>query len=62
MDHPIPKGTRVLAAYHSCQNCGPNHIEKIRTRIRSVREKDGTYFYTLLDGREVSESDIIEVR
>lgn len=62
MEHPLAKGTKVLAAYSGCQTCAPNFIQKVDTRIRSVREEDGVYFYTLLDGREVSEFDIIEVR
>lgn len=62
MEHPLAKGTRVLAAYGGCETCAPNFIQKVDTRIAGVREQDGVYFYTLLDGREVSESDIIEVR
>ncbi len=62
MKHPIPVGTAVLAAYQSCETCGPSHIEKNNTRIQSWREEDGTYIYTLMDGREINESGILEVR
>ena len=62
MEHPLPKGTRVLAAYHSCQTCGPSHIQKVITRITESRKVDGEYFYTLMDGREINQSDIIEVK
>lgn len=62
MQHPIPIGTKVVAAYNSCQTCGPNHIEKITTRIveYELTESD-SYNYTLLDGRKVSQAEIIEV-
>jgi hypothetical protein len=60
--HPIPNGTRVIALYRGCKTCAPNHIDKISTRTASSREEDGKYFYTLLDGREVSETDILEVK
>ena len=62
MEHPLPVGTAVLAVYHGCATCAPGHIEKNHTRIQSWREEDGTYFYTLMDGREVNETDILEVR
>lgn len=62
MEHPIPVGTKVLAIYHGCATCAPNHIEKNVCYIRSSREEKGTYFYTLNDGREVNETDILEVR
>ena len=62
MEHPLANGTAVLAAYHSCQTCGPSHIERVNTRILESRKQDNQYFYTLLDGREVSQADIIEVR
>lgn len=62
MEHPLAKGTQVVATYKGCETCAPNHIQKVSTRIAGVREQDGTYFYILLDGREVSETDIIEVR
>ena len=62
VEHPLAKGTKVIAAYHSCQTCGPNRIQKVSTRISKSREKSGEWFYTLLDGREVPQSDIIEVR
>lgn len=63
MNHPLKVGTRVLAIYHGCSTCAPNHIDKIQTRIREVNaQEDGTYTYTLLDGRKVNEEDILEVR
>lgn len=62
VEHPLAKGTKVIAAYGSCQTCGPNRIQKISTRIAKSREDSGEWFYTLLDGREVSQADIIEVR
>ena len=64
MNHPIPTGTRVVAIYEGCETCAPGHIDKIRTRIRSSRKDDdtGMYIYTLLDGREVNETNILEVR
>jgi len=62
MEHPLAKGTKVIAAYHSCKTCGPNHIQKVGTHIVESREESGEWFYTLLDGREVSQTDIIEVR
>ncbi len=62
MEHPIPNGTPVLVAFANCKTCGPSHIEKVRTRIlESEQTKDGLYNYTLLDGRKVSQADIIEV-
>lgn len=62
MEHPIPNGTQVTVAYHGCQTCAPNHIEKVSTRIlESEQTKNGSYNYTLLDGRKVSQADIIEV-
>jgi len=62
MNHPLAKGTRVIAAYQSCETCGPSHIQKVSTHIIKSREESGEWFYTLLDGREVSQTDIIEVR
>ncbi len=62
MNHPLAKGTKVIAAYHSCPTCGPSRIQKISTRILKSDKKSGEWFYTLLDGREVSQTDIIEVR
>ncbi len=62
MEHPLAKGTKVIAAYHSCPTCGPSRIQKVGTRILESRNKSGEWFYTLLDGREVSQTDIIEVR
>lgn len=62
MEHPIPIGTQVVAAYKGCTTCAPGHIEKVSTRILKFEEtKNGTYNYTLLDGRKVPQSDIIEV-
>lgn len=62
MNHPIPKGTKVVVEYTSCQTCGPNRIQKIVTRIREVIEVENEYSYILLDGREVNSSQIIEVK
>ncbi len=62
MQHPIPTGTQVVAAYHSCPTCGPSRIEKVSTRILEYElTKSGSYNYTLLDGRKISQADIIEV-
>lgn len=62
MQHPIPIGTQVVAAYDSCQTCGPSHIEKVTTRILEHElTESGSYNYTLLDGRKVSQAEIIEV-
>lgn len=63
MQHPIPNGTPVVVAYKGCKTCAPGHIEKVSTRILESEEtKSGSYNYTLLDGRKVSQADIIEVR
>jgi len=62
MQHPIPIGTLVVAAYNSCQTCGPSHIEKVSTRILEYElTESGSYNYTLLDGRKISQAEIIEV-
>lgn len=62
INHPIPNGTKVIAEYTSCETCGPIHIQKVSTRIREVKKRDdGNYDYTLLDGRVVPWSRIIEV-
>lgn len=63
MQHPIPIGTNVVAAYKGCETCAPGHIEKVSTQILKYEQtKNGSYTYTLLDGRKVSQADIIEVR
>lgn len=63
INHPIPVGTRVVAEYSSCETCGPNHIQKIQTRIREIQQReDGLYDYVLLDGRQLHQSAIIEVK
>jgi len=63
MQHPIPIGTNVVAAYRGCKTCAPGHIEKVGTRILEYEKTNsGLYNYTLLDGRKVPQADIIEVR
>ncbi len=63
INHPIPVGTKVVVEYTSCETCGPSHIQKISTRIREVKQRDdGNYDYTLIDGRTVPWSSIIEVK
>ncbi len=59
INHPIPVGTRVIVEK---KTKGPARIQRIGTRIKEFEKTDDGYVYTLLDGRTVNASAIIEVK
>ena len=64
MNHPIAIGTAVVALYEHCKTCGPSvrRTTKVSTRVLdSVKLDDGTYLYTMLDGRKIPQTDIVEL-
>lgn len=61
MNHPLPINTSVIVKYHGCRSCGIQKTQLIATQIVDVHDENGEYAYTLLDGRRVSQIDIVEV-
>ena len=59
INHPIPVGTRVIVEK---KTKGPARIQRIGARIKEFEKTDDGYVYTLLDGRKVNASAIIEVK
>ena len=60
MNHPLVIGTRVLVLMPGCQPCG-GKAQKVDTSIRAVTLVDGTYVYTILDGRKITQDDVLKV-